>query len=64
MNKDISCHKRIILVGKVASEKNFARKLLIERNFKYAISYTIRPPRNEEINGIDYFFLSKKNLKK
>ena len=51
-------HKRIILVGKAASGKDHLRKQLQSRNFKYAVSYTTRPPREGEIEGKDYFFIN------
>lgn len=50
---------RIILVGRGASGKDFMRKTLEQRGFKYAVSYTTRPPRLNEINGKDYHFISK-----
>ena len=52
-------HKRIILVGRAASGKDFARKKLQNRGYTYGISYTSRPPRSTETDGIDYHFLSK-----
>lgn len=52
-------HKRIILVGKAATGKDFLRKKLESRNFKYAVSYTTRPPREGEINGQDYYFINE-----
>ena len=52
-------HKRIILVGKAASGKDHLRKTLESRNFKYAISYTTRPPREGEVDGRDYFFINR-----
>jgi guanylate kinase len=51
--------KRIILVGKAASGKDFLRKKFEDRGFKYAISYTTRPPREGEIDGKDYFFMTR-----
>lgn len=51
-------HKRIILVGQGASGKDHMRKLLESRGFKYAVSYTTRPPRPGEVEGKDYFFIS------
>ena len=59
----IPYHKRIILVGRAASGKDFARKLLTKRNFNHAISYTTRPLRNGEVDGVDYFFLSEEKFK-
>lgn len=50
-------HKRIIIVGAAASGKDHLRKKLESRNFKYAISYTTRPPREGEVDGRDYFFI-------
>ena len=51
-------HKRIILVGRAASGKDFIRKKLENRGFRYAVSYTTRPPREGEIDGVDYIFIS------
>jgi guanylate kinase len=52
-------HKRIILVGKAASGKDHLRKKFESRGFKYAVSYTTRPPREGEVDGKDYFFLTE-----
>lgn len=52
-------HKRIILAGPGASGKDHMRKLLESRGFKYAVSYTTRPPRPGEIEGVDYYFITK-----
>lgn len=51
-------HKRIILVGRAASGKDHIRKKLEDRGFKYAVSYTTRPPRTSEVDGKDYIFIS------
>jgi guanylate kinase len=51
-------HKRIIMVGKAASGKDHLRKKFESRGFKYAVSYTTRPPRENEIDGKDYFFIT------
>jgi guanylate kinase len=50
--------KRIILVGKAASGKDYARKILEEKSYVYGVSYTTRPPRVGEVEGKDYFFIS------
>lgn len=55
-------HKRIILVGRAASGKDHARIKFEERGFKYATSFTTRPPRIGEIEGKDYFFLSEEKF--
>ena len=52
-------HKRIIIVGKAASGKDHLRKRFEEKGFKYAVSYTTRPPREGEVDGKDYFFISE-----
>jgi guanylate kinase len=51
-------HKRIILVGRAASGKDYLRKKLEAQGFRYAVSYTTRPPREGEIDGVDYIFIS------
>ena len=53
---------RIILVGKAASGKDHLRKRFENRGFKYAVSYTTRPPRPGEINGVDYLFISEEKF--
>lgn len=55
-------HKRIILCGKAASGKDYARKLFEGRNFKYATSYTSRPKRKGEVEGKDYHFMSTEDF--
>ena len=52
-------NNRIILVGKAGSGKDYARTKLESRSFKYAISYTTRPPRDNEKHRVDYFFITK-----
>jgi len=56
-------HKRTILVGKAGSGKDFLRKKFEGRGFKYAISYTTRPPREGEVHGKDYYFISEDEAK-
>ena len=52
-------HKRIILVGKAASGKDYIRKIFEAQGFKYAVSYTTRSPRPDEIGGQDYLFIKQ-----
>lgn len=49
-------NKRVIIVGKGGSGKDHLRKSLSEIGYKYCVSHTSRPPRQDEENGIDYFF--------
>ena len=60
----IKNHKRIILVGKAASGKDHLRKRFESRGFKYSISYTTRPPREGEVDGKDYFFITEEQATK
>jgi guanylate kinase len=53
---------RIVICGKAAAGKDHLRKVLEGRGFNYAVSYTTRPPRAEEIDGRDYYFLSEKEF--
>jgi guanylate kinase len=57
-------HKRIILAGPGASGKDHMRKVLEQRGFKYAVSYTTRPPRPGEVEGKDYFFISQEECQR
>jgi guanylate kinase len=49
---------RIVLCGKAASGKDHMRKVLESRGFRYGVSYTTRPPREGEVDGRDYHFIS------
>jgi guanylate kinase len=51
------------LVGKAASGKDHLRKRFESRGFKYAVSYTTRPPRENETYAKDYIFLSEDEAK-
>ena len=52
-------HKRIVLVARAASGKDFLRNKLAEKGYKPSISITTRPPRANEVNGVDYIFKSE-----
>ena len=50
----------IILVGESASGKSTIEKILANKyGYKKTVSYTTRPPRQGEVNGIDYHFISE-----
>ena len=51
--------KRIILVGHGASGKDFARQEVQKMGLSYGVSFTTRPRRETEVEGEDYFYLSK-----
>ena len=50
---------RIIIIGPAASGKDFLKKKFKERGFELDVSYTSRPPREGEIDGVDYHFLTE-----
>ena len=56
--------KRIILVGKAASGKDFLRKKFESRGFTFGVSYTTRPKRKGEEEGKDYYFLTEEESNK
>lgn len=50
----------IILVGESASGKSTIEKILSEKHgFQKTVSYTTRPPRDSEIDGVDYHFITE-----
>ena len=55
--------KRVIIAGKGASGKDHLRKLMESRGFKYCISHTTRPKRDNESEGEDYYFIDKSKVK-
>lgn len=56
-------HKRIILVGPSAAGKNFIRDNFVKRGFRSDVSYTSRTPREGEIDGKDYHFITEKEFR-
>ena len=55
----------VILTGKSGAGKTTVAKLLEEEHgFKRAVTCTTRPPREGEVNGIDYHFLSQEQFNK
>jgi len=47
---------KIIIVGPGGSGKDFLRKKMESRGFKYGVSFTSRPSRKDEQEGIDYYY--------
>ena len=67
--KDISVGDIYLFQGELGAGKTTLCKLLIKKmkNINLSISYTSRSKRLNEVNGKDYYFVSKKkfeNLKK
>ncbi len=48
-------------VGKTTLTKKIQQKY---RSFKISVSYTTRPPRSNEVDGVDYHFVSKDDFEK
>ena len=48
-------------VGKTTITKKFQQKY---NNFKISVSHTTRPPRSNEVDGVDYHFVTKKEFEK
>lgn len=51
-------HKRIVICGPAAAGKNFLRTKLENQGFKFDVSYTTRPMRPGEKEGVDYKFIT------
>ena len=47
-----------------AGKTTLVKKISRNRNFSVSISHTTRPPRPNEKNGKDYYYVSKNNFKK
>ena len=55
--------KRIIIVGPAAAGKDFLKQRLGKRGYKLDVSYTSREPREGEVDGVDYNFISEEEFK-
>lgn len=55
---------KIVIVGKSASGKDHLKNRLKNRGFKASVSHTTRPPREGEVNGVDYHFIDVDTFKK
>ena len=53
----------IVLCGESASGKSSIEKCMVERyGFQKIVSYTTRPPREGEVDGVDYHFITTKQF--
>ena len=57
-------HKRtVVLVGPNSIGRQSLRERLVKQNqYGTAIPHTSRPKRNDEMNGEDYYFVSKQQF--
>lgn len=56
----------IVLSGPSGIGKDSVLKIILKerKDLKLSISYTTRPPRKGEVNGVDYHFVSKQEFEK
>ena len=54
----------ILLCGKMCSGKTTIQKQLIKMGMEPIVTYTTRPPRKGEINGVSYHFITKEEFLK
>lgn len=47
---------KIIIVGPGGSGKDHLRKKMVKKGFIYGVSFTSRPPRIGEEEGVDYYY--------
>lgn len=52
----------ILLVGESASGKSTIEKQLVNYGYSKIVSYTTRPMREGEVNGIDYHYISEEDF--
>jgi guanylate kinase len=53
---------KIALVGAATSGKDYLRKRFMNRGFKFGVSCTTRPPRDGEVEGKDYYYLTNERF--
>lgn len=53
----------VILTGESCSGKDTIRRALEKKGYKNIVSYTTRPIRCGEINGVDYNFVGEEVIK-
>jgi guanylate kinase len=54
--------KRIVICGAGASGKDHLKKNLINTGYRPSVSYTTRPPREGEVNGQAYHFVTEQQF--
>jgi guanylate kinase len=55
-------NEKFILLGKSGSGKDFLLKGLIEKGERYSPKITTRPPRDGEVDGVDYLFTENRKF--
>ena len=59
MYQKIQRKKRVIISGKGGSGKDYLKDIMVQQGFNYAVSHTTRPPRFDETQGQDYYFIDE-----
>ena len=52
----------LLLCGKSCAGKDTIQKELVRMGMKAVVSYTTRPPRDNEIDGVEYHFITKEEF--
>ena len=52
----------LIIVGGAGSGKTTVLRALAKKGYRRIVTYTTRPPRNNEIDGIDYNFITEEKF--
>lgn len=52
----------LVLCGKSCSGKDTIKKELVKMGMKTVVTYTTRPPRENETDGVDYHFITKREF--
>jgi len=65
LSNDTTANVIIVISAPSGTGKTTLINALLERSekLKFSVSYTTRPPREGELNGKDYFFVSEKTFK-
>lgn len=58
LNSEKNTTHKIVICGPGGSGKDFLRKKLENKGWKYGVLYTTRPMRSNEKFGTDYFFIN------
>jgi len=56
-------NKKILIVGKSASGKDYLIEFLKEKGLKRSVSYTTRPIRDNEVEGVTYNYITEDKFK-
>lgn len=58
----MSVDKKIMICGTGGSGKDYLRKKFESKGYSFGIHYTTRPIRNNEVDGVDYFYITRNDF--